>query len=181
MSNEARKTEPDCKEIAKNIDAMDERQLRRYCRLIEMIGQQQMDSIRHKNDVIAKLTADNQKLEQQLTIAKDNERMLDNQVREMAATERSCTEDINRLLVEHGLDPIKKDQLGICTESALDALKRFYDSVYSDRVSLDNEKFAFEYDRHRDYQEHKATMFALVTFGILMITCIVCIVSMAVL
>lgn len=82
MSNEARKTEPDCKEIAKNIDAMNERQLRRYCRLIEMIGQQQMDGIRHKNDVIAELMADNQKLEQQLAIARDNERMLHDRLEE---------------------------------------------------------------------------------------------------
>lgn len=177
MSNEARKTEPDCKEIAKNIDAMNERELRRYCRLIEMIGQQQVDSIRHKNDVIADLIESNQKLKQQLEIARDNERMLDDQVREMAATERSCTEDINRFLVEHGLDPIEKDQLGICTESALDALKRFHDNVSSDRRALDNERLAFKYDRHNAHQEHKAVMFDLIAFGILMILCIVCIIS----
>ena len=173
MRDEIEKAEPDrIEEMAKNIDAMDERQLRRYCRLIEMIGQQQMSDIRRKNDMIAELMASNQELKQQLEIAKDSERWLDKQVREMTETERSCTEDINRFLVEHGLESIKKNQLGICTESALDALKRFYDSVSSDRMALDNERLAFEYDRHNARQKHKAVMFDLVAFGILMVLCI---------
>lgn len=138
------------------------------------------DDIRYENDMIVDLVARNRRLEEELAIAKDNELMLKDQVVEMAATERACTEDINRFLVEHGMKPIKKDQLGMCTESALDALKRFYDRVHDDKLVLDDAWRSFELDRRSERQEHKATMFALVTFGILMVTCTVCLVSVAV-
>lgn len=145
-----------------------------------MSGDVKADDIRCKNDVTAELVARNRRLEEELAIARDNELMLKDQIREMAATERACTEDINRFLVERGMMPIKKDQLGMCTESALDAIKRLYDKVHDDRLVLEDDRLAFALDRRGERREHKATMFALITFGILMVTCTICLVSMAV-
>ena len=45
-------------EIAKDVDAMSERELRRYCRSIEMIGKAQTEMIKRQRDEIDELKSD---------------------------------------------------------------------------------------------------------------------------
>lgn len=114
MNKDVGKTGPDLiDEVVDSIDAMNERQLRCHCRLIEMIGQQQMCTIRELEDKVRKLSED-------------------------------------------------KLEIKTILSAEIDRSKRI------------------ESDRKRDMSVHKAVMFDLIAFGILMIVCIACITSAAV-
>lgn len=167
-------------EIAGNIDEMNGEQLRHHCHLLEMIGQQQMHRIRELEKEFDKLAEEKGAIDVELAIEIEGRETIEKRMEEMKASEKLAIEEVDKFLLSQGLPKIEAPCILESYRSVLKAFKHVIDSIDDEQVKLNKEIEAFENDRSNDASEHKAIMFALISFGILMVACTVGIVWTAV-
>lgn len=153
-------------EIVGSIDEMNGEQLRHHCHLLEMIGQQQMHRIRE-------LEEEKGAIDIELAIEIEGRETIEKRMEEMKASEKLAIEEVDKFLLSQGLPKIEAPCILESYRSVLKAFKHVIDSLDDEQVKLNKEIHAFENDRSNDASEHKAIMFALISFGILMVVCIV--------
>ena len=153
-------------EIVGSIDDMNGEQLRHHCHLLEMIGQQQMHRIRE-------LEKEKGAIDIELAIEIESRETIEKRMEEMKASEKLAIEEVDKFLLSQGLPKIEAPCILESYRSVLKAFKHVIDSLDDKQVKLNKEIHAFENDRSNDASEHKAIMFALISFGILMVVCIV--------
>lgn len=166
--------------VVDRIDEMRGEQLRHHCRMLEMIGQQQMHRIRELEKEADRLAEEKDAIDVELAVEIEGREAIEKRMEEMAASEKLAIEEVDRFLLSKGLPKTK----GVCIQdsyrSVLKAFKHVIDSLDDDEAKLNREIAAFESDRSRDASEHRAIMFALISFGILMVALTVGIVWTAV-
>ena len=99
---------------------------------------------------------------------------------EIKASEKLAIEEVDEFLMSQGLPKTEGTCMLESHRSALGSFRQMMQSLYDQEAKLNREIYAFENDRSNDASEHRAIMFALISFGILMVVCTVGIVWTAV-
>lgn len=167
-------------EISENINLMCMGQLKQHCRMLEMIGQQQMSKIREQEKEIDKLAEEKGAIDVELAVEIEGREVIEKRMEEMKASEKLAIEEVNSFLLAQGLPKIEASCILESCRFALESFRHLMDSLYEQEAQLNKEIDAFENDRSNDASEHKAIMFALISFGILMAVCTVGIIWTAV-
>lgn len=162
-------------EISKNIDLMCMGQLKQHCRLLEMIGQQQMSKIREQEKEIDKLAEEKGAIEVELAFEIDGRKKIEKRMEEMKASEKLAVDEVDRFMLSHGFQKTDGSSTLSSYRSVIVEFKHIIDDLDDKTFNLNKMIEEFEADRSSERSEHKAIMFALVSFGILMIVCIACI------
>lgn len=162
-------------EIAKDIDAMCMEQLKQHCRLLEMIGQQQMSKIREQEKEIDKLAEEKDAIDVELAVEIESREAIEKRMEEMKASEKQAIDEVDRFMLSHGFQKTDGSSILSSYRSVIGEFKHIIDDLDDNTFNLNKMIEEFEADRSNERSEHKAIMFALVSFGILMILCIVCI------
>lgn len=162
-------------EISKNIDLMCMGQLKQHCRLLEMIGQQQMSKIREQEKEIDKLAEEKCAIEVELELEIDGRKKIEKCLEEIKASEKLAIDEVDRFMLSHGFQKTDGGSTLSSYRSVIGEFKHIIDDLDDRTFNLNKMIEEFEADRSSERSEHKAIMFALVSFGILMIVCIVCI------
>lgn len=162
-------------EVSKSIDMMCMEQLKQHCRLLEMIGQQQMSKIREQEKEIDKLAGEKDAIDVELAVEIECREAIERRMEEMKASEKLAIEEVDRFLLSHGLPKTDGSCILESYRKAIEAFKHIIDDLDDRTFNLNKMIKEFEADRSDERSEHKAIMFALIAFGILMIVFIVCI------
>ena len=160
-------------EISENINLMCMGQLKQHCRMLEMIGQQQMLKIRELEKENDKLAEEKGAIDVELAFEIEGREAIEKRLEVMAASEKQAIEEVDRFLLSHGFQKTEGSCVLESYRYVIGTFKHVIDSLDDKAVQLNKEIRDFESDRSNDASEHKAIMFALVSFGILMIVCIV--------
>lgn len=160
-------------EPAKDIDSMEARQLERHCRLVEMIGQQQMSRIRELERELDELAEEKGAVDVELALEIEGRRKIEKHLEEVKASEKLAIDEVDRFMLSHGFQKTDGGSTLSSYRSVIEGFKHIIDDLDDKAFNLSKMVGEFEADRSNDASEHRAIMFALVSFGILMIVCIV--------
>jgi len=166
--------------VVDRIDEMRGDQLRQHCNMLEMIGQHQMSRIRELEKEVDRLDEEKGAIDVELAIEIEGREAIEKRMEEMKASEKLAIEEVDEFLLSQGLPKTEGACILDSYRSVLKAFKHVIDSLDDETIKLNKEIAAFENDRSNDASEHRAIMFALISFGILMTVCTVGIVWTAV-
>lgn len=160
-------------EISKNIDLMCMEQLKQHCRLLEMIGQQQMSRVRELEKEFDKLAEEKGAIEVELAFEIEGRKKIEKHLEEIKASEKLAVDEVDRFMLSHGFQKTDGSSTLSSYRSVIGEFKHIIDDLDDKTFNLNKMIEEFEADRSSERSEHKAVMFALVSFGILMIVCTV--------